>query len=113
MSEKAQLLAQVNTAVDGLMRAGSLDDVEMGLETNLDAAALHCNLAYALASLHLLRQRVAGELRKDDPALRLMKKIQQRSGRLDLLRQRVAGGAPLPALEKRESREGRRSGQTG
>mgnify|MGYP007064615092 CR=1 FL=1 len=95
-------LAQVAAAVEKLLESGSLEEAERPLETNTDAAALHLDLAYALSSLQLLRQKAAAELRKDDPALRQMKKIQERSGRLAQMRQKAAGEGS--ALAKREKR---------
>lgn len=104
MEAKWQALQKAERAVEALGRSGTLELVEDSLSSNADAATLRCNLAYAVASLHFLRQRAAGTLQRDDPILRLMKKVQERTARAAALRQRLEESRlhPAPTLAKRD-----------
>ena len=61
---------------------GDLENLENNIETNLETAKVNKELAYAVSSLYLAQKKLNNQLKKEDPVLGSVKKVQDRAERI-------------------------------
>ena len=81
-----------------LTNKGDLENLENSIETNLETAKVNKDLAYTISSLYLAKKKLNSQLKKEDPVLASVKKIQDRAERITKVE---SAGVKKPPIDKK------------
>ena len=86
LSQLDKNIDEMDRVMDFLLNSkGELENLENSIETNLETAKINKELAYSMSSVYLAKKKLNNQLKKDDPVLLAVKKVQDRAERITRL----------------------------